>query len=253
MMPVIRQFLALQELDLKRRGLAEQLAVFPGRRQELARPAEGLRAALARVKELIQKQEKRYREIERDLDALEEKKKKQAAVVYQVKTQQELNAANHELDHLDRQYAELEEEGVALLDDLAQLKAAVARNERELQAGQAELAAQSAKLDEAEASLTAEAAALDAARAGLTDELKPELLQLYEQLAAKRGGIAVAAVEINRGVCGACEMQQRPQILENVYAETQLVRCEGCARILYLEGVPESAPAAEENSPGPDR
>ena len=62
----------------------------------------------------------------------------------------------------------------------------------------------------------------------LPDRLKREFHQIFKQ----RQGIAVARV-INDS-CSACRTRIRPALFQQL-KRGELVRCEGCNRVLYLE------------------
>ena len=58
-----------------------------------------------------------------------------------------------------------------------------------------------------------------------------ELLRHYEYIRESKGGQAVAGVEDD--ICGGCHIALRPQVINDVCKEQELIICDSCSRILY--------------------
>jgi hypothetical protein len=80
-------------------------------------------------------------------------------------------------------------------------------------------------------------------RADIVAGMDPHLLAMFEQVARKRNGIAVA--EARDGVCTICHVRLRPQVFNTVLRNDSIMQCDHCNRILYF--VPKAAPAASDN------
>ncbi len=60
------------------------------------------------------------------------------------------------------------------------------------------------------------------------------LASIYDRLAQRsRDGIAVA--EVINGSCSACNISLRPQVQLNVKKGDEIITCENCTRILYIQ------------------
>ena len=66
------------------------------------------------------------------------------------------------------------------------------------------------------------------------------LLAIFEGVAQKRNGIAVA--EARDGICSICHVRLRPQVFNTVLRNEQILQCDYCNRILYH--TPKTAAAA---------
>ena len=74
--------------------------------------------------------------------------------------------------------------------------------------------------------------------------LPTRMASIYNRLAQRsRDGIAVA--EVINGSCSACFMSLRPQMQVELKTSDQIITCESCTRILYLN--PESKSAGQES------
>ena len=59
------------------------------------------------------------------------------------------------------------------------------------------------------------------------------LLNRYEKVLAHKDGLGIAP--INDNSCGGCHMNVPPQTINAIKMHDQLIECETCQRIMYLE------------------
>src|SRR5438034_1138253 len=76
-------------------------------------------------------------------------------------------------------------------------------------------------------------------RAQLVAAMDKEVLALFEAIARKRNGIAVA--EARGGVCTICHVRLRPQVFNSVRRNDSIMQCDHCNRILYFVPAPAQA------------
>ena len=69
------------------------------------------------------------------------------------------------------------------------------------------------------------------------------LLSKYEQLLKNRRGTAVAAIAGER--CTACHVRLRPQVVQIIRRNDEIVQCDSCQRILYSPGPSGSSASAD--------
>jgi hypothetical protein len=63
--------------------------------------------------------------------------------------------------------------------------------------------------------------------------MKPAWFKKYTHIAAQRNGLAVAAVK--DGTCQGCFIGVRPKLVQDLHYGEEVVFCEGCQRILFLD------------------
>src|SRR6185295_5612335 len=114
---------------------------------------------------------------------------------------------------------------------------------------EAELAAETRKVDADRKAMAAEFAELRSSlekisgeRAAVIRALSPQVLDIFERVAQRRNGIAVA--EARGGICTICHVRLRPQVFNTVRRNEQIIQCDHCNRILYFAPV---APAPADN------
>jgi predicted nucleic acid-binding Zn-ribbon protein len=144
----------------------------------------------------------------------------------------ELEGLQHELTSLARRQSVLEDE---LLEIMEQHEAA----DGQLHSLDAELAGLGVELGDLESTRDTAFAEIDAAidehaveRAATAAQLPPDLLALYEKVAAAGGGVGAAVIKQRR--CEGCHLDLAGNELVSVRAATPdtVVRCENCRRIL---------------------
>jgi predicted nucleic acid-binding Zn-ribbon protein len=121
-----------------------------------------------------------------------------------------------------------------------ELTAAVKRAEAELAAEQKKVDADKKAMAAEAAELNATLGALAAERADVVKSMTPQVLSLFERVANRRNGIAIA--EARDGICTICHVRLRPQVFNNILKNDQIIQCDSCNRIMYH--VPKAAAAA---------
>jgi hypothetical protein len=123
-----------------------------------------------------------------------------------------------------------------------ELGAAVKRAESELAAEQkavdADRKAYAAELTALRETLTR----LATERAGLVAALDRQALAIFELVAKRRQGVAVA--EARDGICTICHVRLRPQVFNTVRRNEAIIQCDSCQRILYFVPIAASSEAA---------
>jgi hypothetical protein len=226
--------LELQRLDTTADQLAHRRARSPERTaaQEAATALEEHRrrhaAAVSREQEL----ELAIDALERDGEQLAAQKVRLDAQLKTVFAPREAEALMHELETVgerrdaldDQELASLEEQS-QLADEIAALDAAAPSLESSAHAAGAALAAVEADIDRQLATAAAE-------RVRLAASIDPALLDRYERLRARHGGVAIARLDGSR--CGGCHLDLSTTELAEVRAigPGEFADCPQCGRLL---------------------
>jgi predicted nucleic acid-binding Zn-ribbon protein len=144
----------------------------------------------------------------------------------------EAQAMSDEIDGLKARQSAMEDELLELMEALEPLDARLASGTDEEATLDERLAAARAALTQAEAGVDAELATVGAARVQAAAQLPAPLLERYERLRSKLGGVAVATLDGPR--CTGCSLVLPLLELERVRAASPdaIVECEQCGRIL---------------------
>ena len=158
--------------------------------------------------------------------------------------QKEYETAMRETDAIQKQIAAFEAQIIEKMTGLEEV-------EKELESRADEINSLDAKRDEALGEFDKH---LATERGELDEELKrrnevfvtlpAQLAAVYNRLSQRsRDGIAVA--EVVNGSCSACFMSLRPQMQVEVKRGDQIITCESCTRILYIQSVGSKAAVTE--------
>ena len=151
----------------------------------------------------------------------------------QVKTNKEYSALQQEIASLRADNSVLEDQILGILDEIDRIQTAfreekirLAEAEKTLQEKKGELTGRSEKLK-------SDLHSLNQKRAEILNQAPPDTRNLYDKIIRKKEGLAL--VHADGESCGACRIEIRPQLLNELRLKEALVVCENCSRILYVD------------------
>jgi hypothetical protein len=232
----------LQSVDARWAEARARLAAFPKRTAALETRLENARQQVTVAKNALMQSLKDRKTFEMDVESWKERVRKYKDQTAQVKSNEAYRALLHEIETAEREVAQAEDR---LLDRMVageEYERKLKDADAALKVAEGEAALERSKLHAEKTAVEAEAAALQAEREKVLGAIPAELLGLYEQVARRHHGIAMAGV---RGEsCGQCGFLVRPHVAQEMRRATdEIYRCEGCGRILY-HPEPETAPQA---------
>lgn len=201
---------------------------------------EQLRARIQESRELLQRQRRRYEQIqttaleqEQRLQEITQRIRRTEADLYsgRITNPRELQHLQHEIDLTKQARDALELELLRLWEQMETLKHAIDTAEQNLQELERRYEAHLEEFRQRKAALESEIEFHMRERAELVAQLDPEALQRYEKIRERLGGIAVARVEQN--ACTVCHTLLTPHALRRLQTEPVLLTCESCGRLLY--------------------
>ncbi|MSQ47408.1 MAG: hypothetical protein EXR78_03300 [Deltaproteobacteria bacterium] len=233
---------ALQDIDQRLHRKEQSLEEL---RQQLAALAVTVDAKARKVQaqqQRIADLELRRRENERQLKEEEAKIKEKRVRQNRIRNDRELLAVRREIELMKESNGKLEEDGIHILDQLAQEQTRLAQTEALVEELTANLTKETVHVETAIATLEAEARQEREERAAGAQSIDADLCSRYERLFAKRGGVAV--VELRSDTCQGCYMRIPPQMSNQIRSSVQqqaetIFHCPHCGRILYWRPVPE--------------
>lgn len=232
----LQRLLDLQTEDSAIKRLTERKSSLPEAQQ-----LQTLNEQVAELTSDIEIATRQNSEVGRDQDKLEGEieiadskiaKEEQRMFSGSVANPKELSALQAEVEMLKRKKGELEDQ---LLEVMVAKESAAATLER-LEGERSRAAAESERLTKEVAMLVndieAQLADHEGRRAEIAREIPDDILKLYEQVRATKGGIGAAALEA--GTCQGCHTKLPNKEVERLKAEGGLQRCENCRRILVV-------------------
>ncbi len=238
MHPHLKPLIELQAVDFRLIGIRERLAQFPKRLAEVEARVTAAKQQVAAAKEALLTGQKERKTYEMDVEQWKERAKKYRSQSGEVKSNEAYKALLHEIQNAEDEIAKAEDR---LLERMVsgeeydrQVKAAEVKvKEVEVLAAKERHTIQ-AEYNAAQKELTA----AEALRAATMKAVPEDLVDHYERIAKRHGGIALA--EIRGEGCGQCGVHIRPHVIQQLQRENNegFFHCETCTRILYYGAEP---------------
>ncbi len=226
----LSKLLALQESDMKRLGIEEQLRAIP-------RDIAAVEAKIAAEKQAIETAKAEWRELEAKKKTLETEIKSAEERAARYRTQQlevrkndEYKALTHEIETTEAAIGAFEEEELKVMYAIDEAKKKFADAEAVLKGNITGHERRITLLREREKELNAEHATVSAAVAAARGEAPEIQIRLYDRLASKPGHPVCAPV--SGGRCGGCHMKVSSNVEFEARKGENLVTCDQCGRVV---------------------
>jgi predicted nucleic acid-binding Zn-ribbon protein len=230
------------QLDILKQLQAIDGELFRLRREEREKPRELERtaaqvaaqeAAMKSAESKLTALQLAQKEQEGELQTREAQVKKLQGQLFQVKTNKEYAAMQHEIDALKADNSLLEEAVLKTFDAIDQAGKDRKAEQAKLAEQQERLRRERERVERELEAVRAQIAKLELDRKTLTPDVPAPALSVYERILGIRDGLAM--VPLVNGSCGGCHRRLPPQVINQVYLKAALVTCESCNRILYSD------------------
>ena len=232
MQEIIEKLLILQDRDRKILRVSQELAhIGPERDSLRARAASTqsqLDAAKLRVKQIESERKQRDLEIEGKKTQIEKYLNQQLLT----RKNEEYKALTHEIEMAKEVIFKIEDAEIVLMEQAEVAQKEVARATTEAVAAKKLVDDLIGQLNQREENLKQELAELSSGRAQVASAVDESTRNRYERIFKSKGENVVVGVE--HGACGGCHMKMPAQILVSCQAQSEIVTCPNCGRILYF-------------------
>ena len=230
-MQTIKQLELLQELDL---ALDADRRKYNENKQALAVPQalKKLQKQIEHAKMTVTTSQKERR---RQEDAVAEltatiKAKEESLYGGRIKEPREQVALQQNIENLKQHLKKLEDDALEALMEQEQAEALLKAFQKSWEEGVAAFKKHRAQLEKDQKKIVKHARALKARREKLIVSIPAAMLERYEKLRKKKGGVATATLKGRS--CGACGASLPTAIVQKA-REGQLIACPGCSRLLH--------------------
>jgi len=229
----ITRLMGLQTIDRRLRELEESLSKVAGRVDQLREETLKNQSELERLTEEDTLAAAARKKMERELAEGEARIRNKRMRLNLVRNEKELQATTSEVESLKENNQRLESELLTAMESVDARAARIKAIGEAVKQGRAEIA-------QAELDIAAEVEELKSAiaktrkeRDQVVSEIDPTLVQRYDMIFHRRGGVAVALAK--SGTCQGCRMRIAPQLFNEIQKHRQIHFCPNCQRILYFE------------------
>ncbi len=230
----LKRLLQLQAMDDELSSLDRARVELPNKIEVLEAKIREVGQRLDEQKVALEEQKRKKRHWERELQDAEGGLKELQEKIYEVKTNKEYDALQHEIESKKEKISNSEEEILTLMSQIEETEEDIQRREDEFnsisQESGAELETQRRDL----ATLGEKIAIKEAERKNIAARISRSILSAYERVSRGKNGLAV--VKVKRGACSGCFKSLPPQKLQEIKRRDRLITCENCGRILIWDG-----------------
>ncbi len=237
MHPDVGKALHLQELDRIISELRGEIASLPKQIAEIEKALGSRLKKMEADKGVLAANQRARQKLDGEGKDHQQKISKLKDQMLSAKTNEQYRAFQKEIDYCETEIRKCEDQALQLMEEADGLAKSVKAGEVAL--GEAKRVVDerkkeaAARIDGAKADL----ARFLAERAALTASISKPLLATYERLHKRmRDGRVVA--KVTESTCMGCNITIRPQYLADLKLGNDILACENCRRILYIEAAP---------------
>jgi len=222
---------SLQEVDREIRDKNITKSALLAELQKNEGELQAKRAEMATLRSEWAEKDKLRQEKERTLQEEGRKAMEKRMRLNRIKNIKELQALQREIDQIKESNAQLEEALIHILEELEACAAALEPKEAELEQLDGACGEKRVQTEAQLAGIEQEIAEASKARQAIAGQLNGNLIERYELIFSRRGGVAV--VGVTDGICQGCYMNIPPQLWNEIIRSERLNLCPSCNRILY--------------------
>jgi uncharacterized protein len=221
----------------------EKLAGIPDWMRELHDEHSARLAEIAALEQSAEDAADRRRVAEAAIADAQEKLKRYQQQINSVTTQREYGALLQEIDNVKQQIAGGEEAGLSALELYDRLQRELGEQREGFRELDERYGHELERWEAEKPAVATQAAELEGRAEELRKDVPRPLLSQFRRIREHLGGSALAPIHViertGRGPrewhCGACNYRVRPQVVVEIRSSGNLVQCDSCKRILYLE------------------
>jgi predicted nucleic acid-binding Zn-ribbon protein len=229
----IDRLLVLQDRDMQRRTLEEQLGGVPREVAAVEQKIAAERAAIEAAKTECRELESKKKLLETEISSAEERVERYRTQQLQVRKNDEYQALTHEIETTQAAIGALEEQELTVMygidDTKKRFAAAEATLKENITGHEGRIRMLRERGTNLQGELKAALDAVDAARSAVPGDM----LRLYDRLATKPG--LPVCVPVTAGRCGGCHLKVSSNIEMEARRAVEVATCDQCSRVVYWQ------------------
>ena len=229
----IQLLVQLQKLDSEIFKLKKRKTDIPNLIKNLEEEFKKKQEEIKQVEEEFKALQIKHKNKENDLTTKEDTIKKYQIQLFQIKTNKEYTAMQQEIEGVKADKSALEDEIIAILDEVDEGKKKIDQAKAELKEKENKLNSDKKKMEDELKDIESKLSQLEANRTEEADKVDKNTLSKYERILYGKDGLAMAPVVDE--ACGGCHLNLPPQVINEIRMSKDMIFCESCARILYIE------------------
>ena len=233
----------LQQVDIELAEVKAEADAVPRRRAEIEADVAVARKAWEAEQDRLAGIEREKRSQEQTVAAERDKVKKWEGRLAEIRTPREYAALSREIDIARKTNESVGEQTKLLTVQAEEVARSIEALQEKLDEKESGAQEELEGLVLREAEFAQRTVVLNARRIELANRVEPAILQRYENIRKRRGGIAVT--QVTGGTCRGCNRQIPPQMAIILVRANSIENCPNCNRIIYVpEAVSPATPPA---------
>lgn len=227
----------VQDKDLRMARLEAQINAVPAEKENAKATLAEAETAIHDAKESLQGVEVAIKRLEVEVDSIEAKRRDFESKSLMIKDNDDYRAAMHQIETCKQQVSQLEDQELALMEQLETAKSRFAAEKKRFAAVEKRTHQHLEDLDRRLAACQAQMQKLEAERDELLEDVPRDVVAMYKRLLASRrhaGRDPIGFAPIEDSSCSCCHMNIPPQIRVNAM-KGQKVNCPQCSVLLYVD------------------
>ena len=229
----VKLLVELQGLDSHIFRLEDELESIPETIKNMEGAFKEKSSDLKKLEEAVKALQLKRKEKEGELETKEGSIRKYQTQMYQVKTNKEYTALQEEIGRVKADNSLIEEDIIKILDQIDAENKKITKEKEFLKEEEVKLNEEKKRLSEEADRIKTELGGLKTQRAALAEKVDKTILSKYERIVKNKDGLAV--VPVANDACQGCYRMMPPQVINEIRMKKELIFCENCARILYIE------------------
>ncbi len=229
----ILRLIELQKLDLEILKYDRAIEYVPENLKKAKNNLDKIKEKLDKTIALIEEKEGQKKLFEEELQEETKRLKQTQARLNQIRGTREYQILLGEIEEIKRTNKQKEEEILKLMEEIENLTQEKNKLEEELQKLNQIYEEEKRKYQELCQRLNEEKSHLLVKRKQMTSRISSKILQRYETLRQKKGGIGIAGV-VN-AICEGCHMAIPPQLYIEIQKDNRFYECPYCKRLIYFK------------------
>jgi uncharacterized protein len=227
----IKFLIGLQNCDLKIRDIQKRMAETPQKFQALEEGLKALEKVSQEESGRLEEQKRERRHVEQEIASFDSRIEKSQTKLSNTKSNKEYRAALKEIDDLKREKTKFEERALELMEEVESHEKRVVDNKATLERARAQFEEDKEEVAKEVEALRETLKEWENERVKLSRSVGKELLEKYDFLKGRKGGIAVSSVI--HAVCQTCHLGIPAQKFNELIRGDVLLTCPHCNRIIY--------------------
>lgn len=229
----VKKLVELQKIDAQIYDFKKSLKDKPAVLIELSQNFESKKAGLKALEERYKTMLVERKTLEGELKSQEDAIAKTNTQLSQIKTNREYTAKITEIETLKADKSIMEEKILVAYDKTDAVKMEIDKEKAVIAQAEQDYLKRKKDIEDSIREIEGKIKGLDGLRVQIAPHIDRNILTRYEKILVNKEGLALVPVS---GVsCGGCFMNVPAQVINEIRSHEQLIYCEMCSRILYLE------------------